>query len=74
LIIPHRKNTSLNKDHLTNLREFIMNGVIYHTIYALVFFSTLPLPSLSQENLNQLPGLLKFANDYEEKKQGMEDN
>lgn len=51
-----------------------MNGVIYHTIYALVFFSTLPLPSLSQENLNQLPGLLKFANNYEEKKQGMEDN
>ncbi|MEY0231388.1 FKBP-type peptidyl-prolyl cis-trans isomerase N-terminal domain-containing protein [Providencia manganoxydans] len=53
-----------------------MNRVTYRTIYALVFFSTLPLPSLSQENANQLPGLLKFANDYEEKKikQGMEGN
>ncbi|WP_140186528.1 FKBP-type peptidyl-prolyl cis-trans isomerase N-terminal domain-containing protein [Providencia stuartii] len=53
-----------------------MNRVTYRTIYALVFFSTLPLPSLSQENVNQLPGLLKFANDYEEKKikQGIEGN
>lgn len=53
-----------------------MDRNTYRTIYVSVLFSTLFAPSLLQANENQLPGLLKFANEYEEKKikQGMEDN
>ncbi|MGJ3354315.1 FKBP-type peptidyl-prolyl cis-trans isomerase N-terminal domain-containing protein [Providencia sp. Je.9.19] len=46
------------------------------SIYTSILFSTLLFPSLSFTNENQLPGLLEFANEYEQKKlkQGIEKN